>query len=327
MIYRLAKQISGVLVGALITIAVIWAVSSANAFPLSVLPTAAPAIVLPESVATTPVIHYQGRLLDPVSGQAKPDGAYTFAFRLYTTSTSGAPLWTETKSVTVNKGLFSTLLGDTVALDTAPFTGQELYLGITVGSDPETMPRQRLAHVAYAIHAENAATAANATNAANAANADQLGGQSANAFAPATHTHSGTQITTGAVAEPFIDSALTRDNEVISIVRANGGSGSGINADTLDGFDQSSFYKAASGVQVNQTTALAVGGQEYWFTFGYSADQLVVWRVKPTIVGAKMRLEVETEMSTNNTVTYWLRVYNTGTVASGYQLIRHHFSQ
>jgi hypothetical protein len=40
-----------------------------------------------------------------------------------------------------------------------------------------------------------------------------------------------------------------------------------------------------------------------------------------------MRVEVETEMSTNNTVTYWLRVYNTGSVASGYQLIRHHFYQ
>lgn len=111
MIYRVAKQISGMLVGALITVAVTWAVSSANAFPLPVLPAAAPAIVLPESVATT--------------------------------------------------------------------------------------------------------------------------------------------------------------------VRANSGSGSGFDADTLDGYDQSSFYKTANATQVNQTTALAGGGQEYWFTFGYSADQLV----------------------------------------------------
>lgn len=315
MIYRMMKQISGVVVGALITLAIIWFVPSANAFPAPAVPAAPPAATHLETIATSPALQYQGRLLDPVNGQAKPDGAYAFAFRIYNTATGGAPLWTESKSVNVNKGLFTTLLGDITPLDSAIFTGQELYLGVTVGTDPEAAPRQRLAHVAYAVYAEKAA------------NASLLGGQSATAFAPATHTHSGEQINAGTVAEARIDGALTRDNEVMTIVRANSGSGSGFDADTLDGYDQSSFYKAANATQVNQTTALAGGGQEYWFTFGYSADQLVVWRVKPTVVGAKMRLEVETELSTNNTVTYWLRVYNTGTVASGYQLIRHHFSQ
>lgn len=324
MIYRMAKQVSGVFVGALMTLAVIWSVPGASALPAAVQPASAPAVVLPETVAATQVIHYQGRLLDAVSGQPKPDGAYAFAFRIYTTATGGAPLWTESKSITVNKGLFSTLLGDTVALDVAIFTGQELYLGITVGTDPEAAPRQRLASIAYAIHAENATVAASASQ---ATNADQLDGLDASAFAPATHTHTGNQITAGTIAEPYLDSALTRDSEVLPLVLAGDGSGSGLNADTLDGLDQAIFYKGATGTQVNEATLLAAGGQASYFTFGYSADQLVVWRVKPTVVGAKMRLEVETEMSTNNTVTYWLRVYNTGTVASGFQLIRHHFYQ
>ena len=315
MIYRMMKQLSGILIGIVITLAVIWFVPVANAFPASTRP-AAP-LVGPrlETVATTPALNYQGRLLDPVNGQPKADGAYAFTFRIYNTATGGAPVWTETKSVSVNKGLFSTLLGDTTPLDATIFTGQDLYLGVTIGTDPEAAPRQRLAHVAYALYAEKAG------------NANLLNGQGATAFAPATHAHSGDQINAGTVADARIDSTITRENEVMTIVRANSGSGSGWDADTLDGYDQSSFYKSATGTQVNQTTALAAGGQEYWFTFGYSADQLVVWRVKPTVVGAKMRLEVETEMSTNNTVTYWLRVYNTGTVASGYQLIRHHFIQ
>lgn len=315
MIYGMIKQSSGIFIGVLITLAVIWFAPAANAFPAaapSLVPSTGPRL---ETVATTPALHYQGRLLDPINGQAKADGAYAFTFRIYNTATGGAPLWTETKSVNVNKGLFSTLLGDITPLDSAIFPGQELYLGVTIGTDPEAAPRQRLAHVAYAMYAEKAG------------NANLLNGQGAGAFAPATHAHSGDQINAGTVAEARIDNAITRDNEVMTIVRANSGSGSGLDADTLDGYDQSSFYKSATGTQVNQTTPLAAGGQEYWFTFGYSADQLVVWRVKPTVVGAKMRLEVETELSTNNTVTYWLRVYNTGTVASGYQLIRHHFVQ
>lgn len=324
MIYRMLKQISGMFIGALLMLAVLWSWPAVMAFPSATTPARPATIVVQDAVAATQVLQYQGRLFDAVSGQPKPDGAYAFSFRIYTTVTGGAPLWTETKSINVNKGLFSTLLGDITPLDLALFNGQELYLGITIGTDPEAAPRQRLAHVAYALHAETAATA---TNANHATNADQLNGQSAAAFAPATHTHSGEQITGGTVADARIDSALTRDTEVMPIVLAGDGSGSGLNADTLDGYDQSSFYKASSGVQVNQATALAAGGQDYYFTFGYSADQLVVWRIKPTVVGAKMRLEVETEMSANNTVTYWLRVYNTGTVASGYQLIRHHFSQ
>ena len=75
------------------------------------------------------------------------------------------PLWTETKSVAVSRGNFNTLLGDTTALTLGIFSGQDLYLGVTIGGDPEATPRQRLAHVAYAIHAENAATAATAGNA------------------------------------------------------------------------------------------------------------------------------------------------------------------
>lgn len=177
MIYGMMKQSSGIFIGVLITLAVIWFVPAANAFPAAappLVPSSGPRL---ETVAATPALHYQGRLLDPVNGQAKADGAYVFTFRIYNIATGGAPLWTETKSVSVNKGLFSTLLGDTTALDRAIFTGQDRYLGVTIGTDPEAAPRQRLAHVAYAMYAEEAG------------NASSLNGQSATAFATAGHTH------------------------------------------------------------------------------------------------------------------------------------------
>ncbi len=146
-------------------------------------------VVYNENSALPPVIAYQGRLLDPITGQAKVDGAYVMAFNLYPVATGGAPLWTESKSVQVNKGLFSTLLGDVAPLPLSSFTGQDLYLGVTVGGDPEATPRQRIGHVAYAIYAQSAAAAITADSAATAGNADKLDGQDATAFAPAAHQH------------------------------------------------------------------------------------------------------------------------------------------
>ncbi len=60
--------------------------------------------------------------------------------------------------VTVSKGIFSTLLGDVTAFDLSIFNGQDLWLGINVGADPQMSPRQPLAYVPYAIHADDAGT-------------------------------------------------------------------------------------------------------------------------------------------------------------------------
>lgn len=201
MFQRLLTTALTLVAGALITLAILWHIPAADAAPLTgVTTTQAPAVVQ-ESVAAAPMINYQGRLLDPLSGQAKPDGSYTMAFRLYTVAAGGSALWTESKSVTVNKGLFSTLLGDTTALDLTLFNGQELYLGITVGSDPETAPRQRIAHTAYAIYAERANLANNAAHFEN---------KTATDFAAANHTHGGDTITDNSLTTADIaDAAIT----------------------------------------------------------------------------------------------------------------------
>lgn len=180
--------------------------------------------------ATTRVLHYQGRLVDPVTDVPKSNGIYAISFRLYTAATGGTALWTESKNIQVTNGLFSTLLGDTTALDLAHFNGQDLYLGVTVGADPEAIPRQRIAYSAYALFAVNAETATNAT---------QLNGQSAAFYRNASNLNAGT------IADARIPAAITRDDEVMGIVLANDGAGSGLDADLLDGLNSTDFAPAA----------------------------------------------------------------------------------
>ncbi len=148
---------------------------------------------------------------------------------IYNVETGGNPLWSETKSVAVTNGLFSVLLGDTAALDPGIFNGQALWLGVTVGADPEATPRQRIAHSPYALHSQHA----------NQAN--ELGGFPPGAFARAVHEHSGAEITSGTVAAPRIDPAIARDDEIVPTVLSNDGPGSGLDADKLDGQDASAF--------------------------------------------------------------------------------------
>ena len=95
-------------------------------------------------------VSYQGRLLDPGTGQPKPDGAYTMTFSLYNVDGATTPIWIETKSVLVSGGLFSIRLGDTVPLTPGLFNGQALWVGVKIGGDPEMTPRQSITVAPYA---------------------------------------------------------------------------------------------------------------------------------------------------------------------------------
>jgi hypothetical protein len=121
---------------------------------------AANAIASPPAQASTtveapalssPVLQYQGRLLNPSTGNPKPNGTYTMTFRLYDVAIGGTALWSEAKSVIVGNGLFSTYLGQTTPLPLTQFDGRSLWLGIKVGVDPEVTPRVALSPAPYAI--------------------------------------------------------------------------------------------------------------------------------------------------------------------------------
>lgn len=282
-----------------VVVATVVVVTGALTFTRAV---AGPAVVQTTALQPAPAadlaagtvrISYQGRLLDALSGQPKADGAYTIAFRLYAVESAGAALWTESKSVTVNKGLFSTLLGDTTALDLAIFNGQDLFLGITVGTDAEATPRQRVAHVAYAIHAQSAATAATAgtaTTATSAGNADLLDGQDATAFALAAHQHESmsgdnttalfavTQSGTGYGIQGITASTLAAKAGVYGVAGTDSGVSTpakpaGVLGRSLDHFGVVGYSRNDDGVYGHSTTEYGVraesGGKAALLALGF----------------------------------------------------------
>jgi hypothetical protein len=190
------------------------------------------------ATAISPIISYQGRLLNPTTG-APLSGTFTFVFRIYNVASGGAALWTETKDLTVTNGLFATLLGDTTALPTDIFTGQDLWLGVKVGADAEAAPRQRIAAVAYALYS---------------ANADLLDGQDSLYYRNATNINAGT------LADARIPAAIARDSEVMAIVTAADGAVSGLDADLLDGQDSAAFAAAS---HTHDAGAITAGSLAY----------------------------------------------------------------
>jgi hypothetical protein len=102
-------------------------------------------------------ISYQGVLTDTL-GHSKPDGNYSFTFRLYSSENNGTALWSETKTLPVNHGLFTTFLGNVTPINLkfdAPY-----WLSIQVSGGTELTPRIQLASVGYSFHTINADTAA-----------------------------------------------------------------------------------------------------------------------------------------------------------------------
>jgi hypothetical protein len=96
----------------------------------------------------------QGRLTD--STGAPITTATKLTFNIYLLATKGIAKWTEKQTVTPAEGYFSVELGSVTALPLSLFTGVDLYLGVTVGSDPEMTPRQHITSVPYAFVSDNA---------------------------------------------------------------------------------------------------------------------------------------------------------------------------
>jgi hypothetical protein len=112
---------------------------------------AAPAI----AGSTVPhLLTQQGRLFDTAGNPES--GTMSIHFALYAAATGGASIWSETQSVTLDSGYFSTQLGESTTLPTSAFDGSELFVGVTVGTDAEMTPREPVVSVPYALVAENA---------------------------------------------------------------------------------------------------------------------------------------------------------------------------
>lgn len=177
-------------------------------------------------------VNYQGRLTDSATGQPMP-GPHNMTFRLYDSADGGTLLWGEGWSTTADSaGVFSVLLGSTNPMDLT-FKGP-VWLEVEV--DGETLtPRRELASVPFAFRASNA---------------DSLGGHGPEDFVLAGDMSSitGGMITDGEVTDADIAADAAIDPGKIAgtaWTSDNDGSGSGLDADTVDGLHADAFADTA----------------------------------------------------------------------------------
>lgn len=205
-----------------------------------------PSAVLGQGTAFT----YQGRL--EASG-VPASGSYDFRFRLASDALGntyvGSPVLTN--AVPVNSGLF------VVALDFGNvFDGADYWLQVEVRTNGATgyallNPLQRLLPAPYAQHAANAA---------------RIEGQDLAFVRNADNLNAGT------VSDARIPAGVTRDSEVMGIVRANDGTGSDLDADTVDGQHSSAFVQT---VGVSSITGTSVSSPLLTITQSGSKSGLV----------------------------------------------------
>ncbi|MEZ4867548.1 MAG: hypothetical protein R3C14_39845 [Caldilineaceae bacterium] len=108
------------------------------------------------AIASVTGIPNQGRLAD--KNGAPLTQTVNMTFRLYAAVSGGAPLWEEgwtgANSVQVSDGLFNVMLGSITPIPQVVLTGNNtLFLGITVGTDSEMVPRLQLGSVPFATQA------------------------------------------------------------------------------------------------------------------------------------------------------------------------------
>lgn len=137
---KTAKAIAWTVVGALAMVGVLMVVTGAWAGPDQ---TRADVALAPADVVSG-TLSYQGQLL---SGSSPVNSTRVMTFSVYNQSAGGAPLWSQTIDVVINKGLFTVYL----QVDPVLFNGQALWLGVTVAGESEMTPRQQLLPAPYAL--------------------------------------------------------------------------------------------------------------------------------------------------------------------------------
>jgi hypothetical protein len=99
-------------------------------------------------------INFQGKLVN-TNGTNVTDGTYSIVFSIYTVSSAGSNIWTETQTPTVTNGIFQVNLGAVTTLPgSIDFNTDNIYLGIKVGADAEMTPRVQFTSVPQSFNSE-----------------------------------------------------------------------------------------------------------------------------------------------------------------------------
>ncbi|MBI5609500.1 MAG: hypothetical protein HY902_11530 [Deltaproteobacteria bacterium] len=105
------------------------------------------------AAAAVPSVAAVEGLLLAAGGTAAADGNYELKFALYAAEAGGSPLWTEGPTqVAVKGGSFTWQLGSKAAIAQSVLAQGNLWLGVTVGTDPE-LPRRPLGAALFASRA------------------------------------------------------------------------------------------------------------------------------------------------------------------------------
>ncbi len=172
-----------------------------------------------------PLVGYQGRLL---KADGSPEtGTQQLGFAIFGSASSTQSLWSENQSLALSDGYYATQLGQVTAMPPGLFDGGDRYLEISVAGTALS-PRQRIGSVPYALTCT-----------------DLAGGT---VHASSITVASGGSVTVGGVTAinssgQVPASAVTGQLPATQIAQ---GTGSGLDADTVDGKHASSFVQTAT---------------------------------------------------------------------------------
>ncbi|MEO1573459.1 MAG: hypothetical protein AAFU65_00700 [Pseudomonadota bacterium] len=113
------------------------------------------ALAVSGHAAIPDTLNYQGYLTN--ADGSPVDGTLTMTFVAFNVDVGGAPLWNQTRSITVAQGLFSVALADPVNPFPAGLFDGPVYLGLFVAGE-ELLPRRALTSNAYSFKAGDAGT-------------------------------------------------------------------------------------------------------------------------------------------------------------------------
>ncbi|HVW23306.1 MAG TPA: tail fiber domain-containing protein [Candidatus Saccharimonadales bacterium] len=248
---------------------------------------------LPAANASNPTtISFQGKVVN-ANGTNVSDGTYTFVFRLYSVSSGGSAVWTETDSLSVAAGVFQVNLGANCPFFTAnacnsstPLnfsTSNSLYLGITFNSDPagEMSPRVQLQSVPYSFYADSAG---NATN---------LGGRAASGYVQLSPNSAQTGFINLAGGDTLINNTGSNNTSI-------GGSSGTLNL----GGASSGIITLQSGAAINVTAGAASTWNFGSNTLGITSSKLTIDTSGNTTLGGTLDVQGTGNSTISGTLTF-----------------------
>ncbi|UCG77662.1 MAG: pentapeptide repeat-containing protein [Nitrospirota bacterium] len=139
-------------------------------------------LICPVQGIASHTINYQGFITG--SSGTPLNGQFNLTFSIYNIEIGGSALWTSARSIDIENGVYSIELGELVPLSLA--FDEPYWLGITVETDDEMEPRQRLTSIGNAIRADVSA---------HALSSDTLDGLDSADFSLSNHAHDMSELT------------------------------------------------------------------------------------------------------------------------------------